>query len=120
MASLAKEADLVNMSIDQIQAFRLVSSVYADEKLKKKLLELENRHSKRQFLHQRSHQLHPTEVNRVTSQSQEMGNNKPKSGKARSWAELDGRFTCCGVKDHKAAQCPRKSSICNKMDARVI
>ncbi|TRY80767.1 hypothetical protein TCAL_17446 [Tigriopus californicus] len=43
-----------------------------------------------------------------------MGNNKPKSGKVRSWAELDGSFTCCGAKEHKAAQCPRKSSICNK------
>ncbi|TRY74831.1 hypothetical protein TCAL_14567 [Tigriopus californicus] len=42
MESLAKEADLANMSIDQIQAFCLISSVYADEKLKKKLLELEN------------------------------------------------------------------------------
>eukprot|EP00094_Tigriopus_californicus_P003456 TCALIF_03325-PA protein Name:"Protein of unknown function" AED:0.51 eAED:0.58 QI:0/-1/0/1/-1/1/1/0/418 len=128
MESLAKEADLANMSIDQIQAFRLVSSVYADEKLKKKLLELENpsfKTVKQKILAYEKAIFAATtplttpltsmaEVNKVTSQSQQKGNNKPKSGKARSWAKLDGRCTCCGAKEHKAAQCPRKSSVYNK------
>eukprot|EP00094_Tigriopus_californicus_P013992 TCALIF_13548-PA protein Name:"Protein of unknown function" AED:0.16 eAED:0.24 QI:0/0/0/0.5/1/1/2/0/300 len=124
MESLAKEADLANMSINQIQAFRLVSLVYADEKLKKKLLELENpsfKTVKQKILAYEKAIFAATtpltsmaEVNKVTSQSQQKGNNKPKSGKARSWAELDGRCTCCGAKEHKAAQCPRKSSVCNK------
>ncbi|TRY74840.1 hypothetical protein TCAL_05485, partial [Tigriopus californicus] len=98
------------------------------EKLKRKLLELENpsfKTVKQKILAYEKAIFAVTtpltipltcmaEVNKVTSQSQQKGNNKPKSGKARLWAELDGRCTCCGAKEHKAAQCPRKLSVCNK------
>ncbi|TRY71070.1 hypothetical protein TCAL_12980, partial [Tigriopus californicus] len=125
MESLAKEADLANMSIDQIQTFRLVSSVYADKKLKKKLLELENpslRTVKQKILsYERAIFAASTpsstasvEVNRVIGQQSQKKSNRQKSSKAKSWADLEGKCTCCGAKEHKAAQCPKRTSSCNK------
>ncbi|TRY76228.1 hypothetical protein TCAL_14734 [Tigriopus californicus] len=85
--SLAKEADLVNMSINQIQAFGLVSSVYADEKLKRKLLELENPSLK-------------TVKQKILAYE-----------KAIFAATIPSTST---AEERKRARCPRKSSVCNK------
>ncbi|TRY73443.1 hypothetical protein TCAL_11338, partial [Tigriopus californicus] len=54
------------------------------------------------------------EANRVIGQQSQRKSNRQKSGKAKSWADLEGKCTCCGAKEHKAAQCPKRTSSCNR------